>query len=172
MPLLLVLVLIGLPVLEIYVIVQVSHQIGALPTIALLLATSFAGAWLLRHEGARAWRAFNDAVAERRAPHREVADGMLVMLGGALMFAPGFVTDVVGLLCVFPPTRILARRIILSTAARRTMAGGVIRVRSRRGPVHPQERPGHGQVIEGEVQARDERDEDDPPGPTADREER
>ncbi|HEX5495086.1 MAG TPA: FxsA family protein [Mycobacteriales bacterium] len=143
--------LIGLPILEIYVIIQVGHAVGVLPTVALLLATSLTGAWLLRHEGARAWRAFTDALAARRPPHREVIDGTLILLGGTLMLVPGFVTDLLGLLCLFPPTRSLTRRILLATATRRITAAGVVRVRSRRGPAHPQDRPGHGTVIEGEL---------------------
>lgn len=144
-------VLVGVPVLEIYVIGQVGHAIGALPTVALLLATSVAGGWLLRHQGSRAWRAFTTAVAERRPPHREVADGTLVLLGGTLMLVPGFVTDLLGLACLLPPTRTLARRVLLGAVARRVAAGGVVRVRSRRGPAHPQDRPGHGTVIDGEL---------------------
>ena len=144
-------VLIGIPFLEIYVILQVGHAIGALPTVALLLATSLAGAWLLQHQGARAWRAFTTALAERRPPHREVINGTLVLLGGTLMLFPGFVTDVLGLLCLFPPTRSLTRRIVLTSAARRITTAGVIRVRSHRGPPHPEDRPGHGKIIEGEI---------------------
>lgn len=143
--------LIGLPILEIYVIIQVGHAVGVLPTVALLLATSLTGAWLLRHEGARAWRAFTDAMAARRPPHREVVDGTLVLLGGTLMLVPGFVTDALGLLCLLPPTRTLTRRILLAAAARRITAPGVVRVRSRRGPAHPADRPGHGTVIDGEL---------------------
>lgn len=151
-PLIALAVLIGVPVLELYVIIQVGHTIGALPTVALLFATSLAGAWLLRHQGVRAWRAFTEAIAERRPPHREVIDGTLVLLGGTLMLFPGFVTDLLGLLCLFPPTRALTRRLLLATAARRIATAGVIRVRSRRGPAHPEDRPGYGKVIEAEVE--------------------
>lgn len=143
--------LIGIPFLEIYVILQVGHALGALTTVALLLATSMAGAWLLRHQGSRAWHAFTTALAERRPPHREVIDGTLVLLGGLLMLFPGFVTDLLGLLCLFPPTRSLTRHILLTTTARRVTTAGVIRVRSHRGPPHPEDRPGYGKIIEGEV---------------------
>lgn len=155
-PLVILTALIGVPILEISVIIQVGHRIGALPTLVLLLLTSLAGGWLLRHQGARAWRAFTDAVAEQRPPHREVLDGTLVLVGGALMLVPGFISDVLGLLCLLPPTRILARRALLAAAARHTATVGLIRVRSRRGPAHPDARPGYGEVIDGEIEIRNE----------------
>ena len=149
-PLIILAALIGIPILEISVIVQVGHLIGAAATVTLLVATSLAGTWLLRHEGARAWRALTDALAQRRAPHRQALDGALVLLGGTLMLLPGFVTDLVGLLCLLPPTRRLTRRVLGHAVGRRDTTG-VIRVRSRRGPAHPQDRPGYGRVIDGEL---------------------
>jgi UPF0716 protein FxsA len=151
-PLVILAVLIGVPILEITAIVQVGHLIGTLPTVTLLLATSLAGASLLRRQGARAWRAFTDALAEGRPPHREVVDGALVLIGGTLMLVPGFVTDAVGLLCLLPPTRALARQLLLAAATRRAATVTVVRVRSHRGPAHPQDRPGHGRVIDGEIE--------------------
>src|SRR5206468_1876579 len=69
------------------------------------VAGSLIGGWLLRREGTRAWRAFTVAVAEGRPPGREVLDGLLVLVGGALVLFPGFVSDVLGLLCLLPLTR-------------------------------------------------------------------
>jgi UPF0716 protein FxsA len=112
MGLLLVLVFIVVPIAELYVIIQVGEAIGVLPTLLLLLLDAVLGSWLLKHEGRSAWRRFNQALVEKRIPGKEVADGFLVILGGALLIAPGFITDIFGLLFLIPPTRAVARRIL------------------------------------------------------------
>ncbi|HEY2477708.1 MAG TPA: FxsA family protein [Solirubrobacterales bacterium] len=112
MGLLLVLVFIVVPIAELFVIIQVGEWIGVVPTLLLLLLDAVAGSWLLKHEGRSAWRRFNQALAERRLPAKEVADGFLVILGGALLIAPGFITDIFGLLFLIPPTRAVARRVL------------------------------------------------------------
>lgn len=113
MPAVLFVAFVVVPIVELYVIVQVGHLIGVLPTLLLLFVCSVAGAWLVKREGVKAWRAFRAATAEGRVPARETADGALVIVGGALLLAPGFVTDALGLLCVLPPTRALVRRLLL-----------------------------------------------------------
>ena len=116
---LLVLLFIVLPIAELYVIIKVGEAIGVLPTIALLIVDSFLGAALLRSQGRAAWRRFNQALAEGRVPGREVFDGAMVILGGAFLLTPGFITDVVGLLLLIPPTRALFRRTVAGMARRR-----------------------------------------------------
>src|SRR5688500_18171484 len=93
------------PVLEIFVIVQVAGAIGGWWTLALILGTSALGAWITRREGRRAWRVLNEAVREGTVPDRELSGSAMVLLGGLLMLAPGFVSDAVGLLFVLPFTR-------------------------------------------------------------------
>lgn len=109
-------ILIGLfivvPIAELFVIVKVGELIGVLPTLALLLADALLGALLLRHQGRGAWRRFNVALQQRRLPAREAADGVLIVLGGSLLLAPGFITDVFGALLLIPPTRALARGLL------------------------------------------------------------
>jgi UPF0716 protein FxsA len=112
MGLILVLLFIVVPIAELYVIIQVGELIGVVPTLLLLLLDAFLGSWLLKHQGRSAWRRFNEALAERRIPAKEVADGFLVVLGGALLIAPGFITDFFGLLFLIPPTRAVARRLL------------------------------------------------------------
>jgi UPF0716 protein FxsA len=112
MGLLLVLLFIVVPIAELFVIIQVGELIGVWPTLLLLLLDAIAGSWLLKHEGRSAWRRFNQALAERRMPGKEVADGFLVILGGALLIAPGFITDIFGILFLIPPTRAIARRLL------------------------------------------------------------
>lgn len=98
------------PLVEIYVIIQVGQVIGAWWTIGLLVADSIFGSWLVKREGGRAWRALRVALAEGRMPARELADGALIVVGGTLMLAPGFVSDLLGVLLILPVTRPLGRR--------------------------------------------------------------
>src|SRR5687768_6275667 len=107
------------PIVEIYVIIQVGQAIGALPTVALLIVDSLVGAWLWRSQGRRVWAAFNQAMAERRMPHREILDGVMVIFGGALLLTPGFVTDIFGLLLLIPPTRAVIGRGLTAMLLRR-----------------------------------------------------
>lgn len=113
MPLLLVALFIGIPILEITVIDQVQQWLGWPLTILILVADSILGAVLVRQEGTRAWRRFTLALAEGQAPAREVVDGALILFGGALLLTPGFVTDVVGLACVVGPTRSVLNGLLL-----------------------------------------------------------
>lgn len=112
-----------LPVLEIYVILQVGELIGGWPTVALLLAESLLGAWIIRQEGRRAWRALKETFGGGGMPDRELADAGLVLVGGALLLTPGFVTDVFGFLFVLPFTRPLVRRLLSRYVARRVSTG-------------------------------------------------
>jgi UPF0716 protein FxsA len=112
MPLFLIVLFIVVPIAELYVIIQVGEAIGIWPTLALLLADALLGSFLLKHQGRGAWRRFNQALAERRFPGQEVADGVLIVIGGTLLLAPGFLTDIVGLLLLIPPTRAIARGVM------------------------------------------------------------
>ena len=125
MGLLLVLLFIVVPIAELYVIIQVGELIGVWPTLMLLLLDAIVGSWLLKHEGRAAWRRFNQALAEKRIPAAEVADGFLVILGGALLIAPGFITDIFGILFLIPPTRALARKVLYRFTVGRVAIVGV-----------------------------------------------
>jgi UPF0716 protein FxsA len=132
MPLLaLVLLFIAVPLAELYVILQVGEAIGAVWTVLLLLADSVLGSVLLRSQGRAVWRRFNEALSAGRMPHREVQDGVLVIFGGAFLITPGFITDVLGLLMLFPPTRSLIRRVAMRVISRRVS----MRVAAAGGPV-------------------------------------
>jgi UPF0716 protein FxsA len=122
---LLVVLFIVVPIIELFVIIKVGQLIGVLPTLALLLADALLGSLLLRHQGRSAWRRFNDALAERRFPAREVADGLMIAVGGTLLLTPGFITDVFGLLLLIPPTRAIARRLLRGYVGRRFVVVGV-----------------------------------------------
>ena len=109
----LILIFIVVPIIELYVIIQVGEAIGVWWTIALLIADSLIGSWLMRSQGRSVWRRFQETVQAGRMPHREVADGVLVIFGGALLLTPGFVTDFLGLFLILPPTRALVRRTLM-----------------------------------------------------------
>jgi UPF0716 protein FxsA len=121
---LLVILFIVVPIVELYVIIQVGQAIGVLPTLALLLADAVLGSLLLRHQGRGAWRRFNEALAQRRFPAREVADGLMIAVGGTLLLTPGFVTDIFGAILLVPPTRALVRRFLGVYLGRRFLIVG------------------------------------------------
>jgi UPF0716 protein FxsA len=99
---------------ELTVLIQVGQVIGPWWTVLLLLVVSALGAWLVKREGLKAGRRFRAALQQARIPAQEVVDGALVICGGALLLTPGFLTDILGLLCVIPPTRGILNRIIRS----------------------------------------------------------
>ena len=111
---LLVLLLVTVPIIELAIIIQIGSMIGVWWTIALLVADSLLGAWLLMREGSRSWLRFRAAIGDGKVPAKETADGGLVISGGALLLTPGFLTDIVGLLFLFQPTRDVIRRIALT----------------------------------------------------------
>lgn len=123
---LLVVLFIVVPLVELYVIIEVGRAIGVLPTIGLLFLDSVVGAMLLRSQGRAVWRRFNLALNEGRVPARETFDGAMVIVGGTLLLTPGFITDIVGLLLLLPPTRAVIRRFLSGLAKRRTLAGRAV----------------------------------------------
>jgi UPF0716 protein FxsA len=147
---LLVLIFIVVPLAELYVIIQVGDAIGLIPTLVLLLADALLGSMLLRHQGRAAWIQFNRALAENRLPHKEVFDGLLVIMGGALLISPGFITDIFGLILLIPPTRAIVRGITSRIVRRRMLTGATIwtvgrgRRPPRQGPAPDGPGPGSG----------------------------
>jgi len=107
------------PIVEIFVIVQVGSVIGGWATVGLLVAEMLFGGWIVRREGRRAWRALSEALMRGVMPDRELADAALVLVGGTLLLTPGFLTDIVGFVFVLPPTRPLVRRLLAAYVARR-----------------------------------------------------
>jgi UPF0716 protein FxsA len=131
----LVILFIVVPIAELYVIIKVGELIGLWPTLALLFADAILGSLLLRHQGRGAWRRFNEALAARRFPGKEVADGAMIVIGGTLLLAPGFITDIAGLILLIPPTRAIIRRLFRSYFSRRfVVVGGIPGAFGGRGP--------------------------------------
>jgi len=136
MPILVLFVLfIVVPIAELYVIIKIGGAIGLLPTVGLLLLDSVLGAALMRSQGRAAWRRFNAAMAEGRMPGREVIDGALVIFGGALLLTPGFLSDILGVILLLPPTRALVRAMLVRRFAGRLVASASRGAEARMGRI-------------------------------------
>lgn len=122
MPLLFLLFLV-VPIAELYVIIQVGQAIGVLPTVAILLLDSVLGTVLLRSQGRAAWRRFNGTLQAGRPPAKETIDGGLILLGGAFLLTPGFLSDLLGLALLLPPTRAVVRRMLARRLLGRMVTG-------------------------------------------------
>jgi len=147
---LLVTAFVVVPLVEIYVLIQVGQVIGVWWTLLLLIADSIYGGWLIRHEGGRAWQALTNALNSGQMPAKELADAALILVGGTLMLSPGFVTDAMGIVLILPFTRPVARRVLTRVVSKRLVAGFVD---VRQGPRPPGTGgpPSGGPVVRGEV---------------------
>lgn len=136
--------LVGVPIAEVWLLLSVGRQIGALPTLALLMVIAALGAWLMKREGSRAWASLKQALGRGSMPSRELTDAALVLVGGILLLLPGFFTDVVGLVFLLPFTRPLARSMVAFFASKQvakvTVETDLARARSN-----------PGMTVEGEV---------------------
>lgn len=110
-----ILLFIGVPLVEIYLLIQVGQVIGALPTIGLCVLTAIIGGALLRHEGFQTMRRAQENLNRGQLPAIEMFEGIALAIGGALLLTPGFATDVIGFLCLVPWTR----RALVRAALRR-----------------------------------------------------
>ena len=115
----LVVLFIGVPFAEIYVLLQVGHAIGVLNTLALLILVSIVGAWLAKREGLGVIRRMQRSIEAGRVPGTELVDGFLILLAAALMLTPGFLTDIVAIFLLLPPVRAVVRRELRRRVARR-----------------------------------------------------
>lgn len=128
---LLAVLLIAIPILEVWLLVQVGQKIGLLPTVLILIAQAIIGVLLMRHEGSRAWKALNDAFTQGKVPTGELADAALILVGGVLLILPGFLTDIIGFVFLLRWTRPVARKIIAFFVARRINRLGIPVMRAR-----------------------------------------
>lgn len=157
MPLLILLLLIGVPLLELAVLIKVGSQIGVLPTIGLLVAIGLLGAYLIRRQGLSAMRKTEQALRQGRVPLEATLDGLALLLAGALMLTPGFLTDILAIGLLIPPIRRwLARAILLRFARRADIDVKVFRHSSRQASHHSDSPPRGGMIIEGEYRRIDE----------------
>ena len=114
------------PLVELALIIKVGAEIGVLNTVGLLILSSIVGGWLMKREGLGVVRRIQGSVEAGRVPGAELVDAFLILLGGALMLAPGFLTDVAGMALLLPPVRSLVRRVLRRRFATRVVRGGGI----------------------------------------------
>ncbi len=120
----LIIALVVVPLVELFVFVQVGQWIGYLPAIVLLLVFSVVGAYLVKREGLNAWRRAQAQLRAGEIPAAELVDGALILFAGALLLTPGFLTDLVGLLLLIPAMRFFPRRWARNHQV--TRAGGAV----------------------------------------------
>jgi UPF0716 protein FxsA len=101
-----------IPLVDALFLVFVATQLGAVPTVALVVLTALLGMLFVRAEGRHTVRRLQKSLAEGKPPTDELTDGALLIAAGAFLLTPGLVTDAVGFLLAFPPTRILAREAV------------------------------------------------------------
>jgi UPF0716 protein FxsA len=149
------LALLVVPIVEIAAIIAVGRVIGGWQTLLLLVVESALGAWIVKREGARTWLALQEALRSGRMPSRQLADAALVLIGGTLLLTPGFVTDILGIVLLLPPTRVLvrgviARRLLPRLVVSRFGGYGPVPQRGPDGGAPPRRRrPGGGSDVEG-----------------------
>jgi len=134
--------MIGIPIIEIAVFIQAGSLIGLWPTLAVVVLTAVVGTALLRIQGFAVINRVQNTLAAGQVPVAEVFDGLCLLVAGALLLTPGFVTDGVGLLLFVPPFRAVLR----TWAGRHLVAKGNVRVWSTGQP------PAGGTVIDGEAE--------------------
>jgi UPF0716 protein FxsA len=115
-----------LPLAELWLIVQVAGQIGALETLLTMIAITVVGGWLVKREGLGVWARLRSQLERGLLPPTEVIDGFLLLVAGVLLLVPGFLTDVVAALVLIPPTRALFRRLVLRWVRRRRVTGRLV----------------------------------------------
>lgn len=139
------------PIVELYIIIQVGQLIGLVPTLLLLVADAVLGAMLLRHQGRGAWQRFNLALKERRFPGREAADGLMIAIGATLLLTPGFITDIFGLILLIPPSRAIIRRLMRVYVGRRFLVVGLgDRAMRSRGEPHTYDYDGTAEEVDAD----------------------
>jgi UPF0716 protein FxsA len=121
------------PFVELAVFVQVADWIGVWEALLLLLAISLLGVWLVKAQGMAVYRKGRADLAAGRVPGRSIVDGLLIFAGAVLLLVPGFVTAIVGLALLVPPTRVPVREYLI----RRWTRNARTTVRTMRGPGGP-----------------------------------
>jgi len=113
------------PTVELILLFKVGEVIGSWPTVALIIATGVAGSYLARREGLSAWQRLNQSIARGGLPGKELLDGVIILVSGALLITPGVLTDVVGFTGLLPPTRALIRKIIMKRVKQKMEDGSL-----------------------------------------------
>jgi len=116
----LLLLFIAVPAAELYLLIRIGQWIGAMETFGLIVITGIAGSWLAKSEGLSVWQEFNRKLSQGGMPGKELADGLIILVSGALLLTPGVLTDFAGLLGLLPFTRRLVRTRLLKWVSSRS----------------------------------------------------
>lgn len=114
-----------IPIVELAILIRLGQWLGVWPTLSFVLLTGIVGAWLARAEGFRTIVTFQNELAGGRLPRQAMQDGAAVLVGGALLLTPGFLTDLLGFALLFPPTRHMIQRRFRRAMERRIATGQV-----------------------------------------------
>jgi UPF0716 protein FxsA len=115
----LALLFVAVPLAELAILVWLGRRMGLVPTVALVVVTGILGAWLARRQGVATWSRFRAALDSGQLPHRELVEGVLVLVAGAVLLTPGLLTDVVGFLLLVPSVRHRVRDRAVAAIGRR-----------------------------------------------------
>lgn len=132
------------PFVEIYFLLEVGGVIGAFPTIFLVVLTAVWGGWLLRQQGFATWQRLQNNLAQGQIPAYEVVEGPIILVGGALLLTPGFMTDLLGFACLIPSSRKWIAQWLMDHYLVNVSVGEVFK-----------QARANDQIIEGEVTKRD-----------------
>lgn len=113
----LLLLFILVPILELGIFLALGDSLGLPKTLAIIIITGILGAALTKSQGGKALASFQAALASGKMPHREIVDGLLILIAGAVLLTPGFLTDTVGFLLLLPPVRAVFRSLLTKRLA-------------------------------------------------------
>ncbi|MGE7182573.1 membrane protein FxsA [Peribacillus simplex] len=123
--------IIAMPVIEIIVLLLSGNMIGFWPTLFLIVATGLIGAYLAKRQGMETWKRAQEQIRYGMMPGNEIIDGICIFIGAALLLSPGLISDIMGLLLVFPPTRNLLKPIVIRFIMNRMNKGKVTIIRHK-----------------------------------------
>ena len=113
------------PAIELGLLIQVDKLIGFWPTIGLILVTGMAGSYLARREGVSTWKHLNRRLTQGDLPGKELVDGVIILVAGALLITPGVLTDVIGFMGLLPPTRYVIRQFVMKRIQKKVESGAI-----------------------------------------------
>ncbi|MBT2616582.1 MULTISPECIES: FxsA family protein [unclassified Bacillus (in: firmicutes)] len=123
--------IIAMPVVEIIVLLLSGNLIGFWPTVFLIVATGLIGAYLAKRQGMETWKKAQEQIRYGMMPGNEIIDGICIFIGAALLLSPGLISDIMGLILVFPPTRNLLKPIVIRFIMNRMNKGKVTIIRHK-----------------------------------------
>ena len=159
----LLILFITVPLIELYLFFKIGSRIGLPATLSIIIITGFLGAWLTKVQGLRTLARFQHATAQGRMPHEEVLDGLMILVAGAVLLTPGFLTDTVGFLLLVPAIRAIVRHALaryIKNHVQIVTAGINPNPSSTPQPKFPSERPGTEKVVDAKVIATNPIDKD------------